>query len=211
VGVQPFGGEGLSGTGPKAGGPLYLFRLLAQAPALEQLPVLTARGPQTLNVAAGQQVLLDGPTGETDQYLLQARGAIWCLPLTVDGLQAQWQACQATGNTLLLQDTPALRALVAQWQQAQPAAQAAALHWADAAQIAQLPLQAALAESDTDALLPLQQQLSARSGPLLLVQGLTTEEIRSGERYRQERLLREISISTNTTAAGGNASLMMVG
>ena len=128
-----------------------------------------------------------------------------------DDLQAQWQACQATGNTLLLQDTPALRALVAQWQQAQPAAQAAALHWADAAQIAQLPLQAALAEGDTDALLPLQQQLSARSGPLLLVQGLTTEEIRNGERYRQERLLREISISTNTTAAGGNASLMMVG
>jgi RHH-type proline utilization regulon transcriptional repressor/proline dehydrogenase/delta 1-pyrroline-5-carboxylate dehydrogenase len=25
VGVQPFGGEGLSGTGPKAGGPHYLF------------------------------------------------------------------------------------------------------------------------------------------------------------------------------------------
>ncbi|MEJ2680177.1 MAG: aldehyde dehydrogenase family protein, partial [Gammaproteobacteria bacterium] len=24
VGVQPFGGEGLSGTGPKAGGPSYL-------------------------------------------------------------------------------------------------------------------------------------------------------------------------------------------
>ena len=31
VGVQPFGGEGLSGTGPKAGGPLYLLRLLARA------------------------------------------------------------------------------------------------------------------------------------------------------------------------------------
>lgn len=26
VGVQPFGGEGLSGTGPKAGGPRYLHR-----------------------------------------------------------------------------------------------------------------------------------------------------------------------------------------
>jgi len=25
VGVQPFGGEGLSGTGPKAGGPSYLY------------------------------------------------------------------------------------------------------------------------------------------------------------------------------------------
>ena len=33
VGVQPFGGEGLSGTGPKAGGPLYLLRLLAAMPA----------------------------------------------------------------------------------------------------------------------------------------------------------------------------------
>ena len=32
VGVQPFGGEGLSGTGPKAGGPLALLRLLASHP-----------------------------------------------------------------------------------------------------------------------------------------------------------------------------------
>jgi len=30
VGVQPFGGEGLSGTGPKAGGPHYLFRFAAE-------------------------------------------------------------------------------------------------------------------------------------------------------------------------------------
>ena len=30
VGVQPFGGEGLSGTGPKAGGPLYLYRFCAE-------------------------------------------------------------------------------------------------------------------------------------------------------------------------------------
>jgi RHH-type proline utilization regulon transcriptional repressor/proline dehydrogenase/delta 1-pyrroline-5-carboxylate dehydrogenase len=32
VGVQPFGGSGLSGTGPKAGGPNYVRRL-----ALEQV------------------------------------------------------------------------------------------------------------------------------------------------------------------------------
>ena len=32
VGVQPFGGEGLSGTGPKAGGPLYMVRMLAKRP-----------------------------------------------------------------------------------------------------------------------------------------------------------------------------------
>src|SRR5207253_5202642 len=30
VGMQPFGGEGLSGTGPKAGGPRYLFRFAVE-------------------------------------------------------------------------------------------------------------------------------------------------------------------------------------
>ncbi len=44
VGVQPFGGMGLSGTGPKAGGPLYLYRLLqpgagAANAALASLPI----------------------------------------------------------------------------------------------------------------------------------------------------------------------------
>ena len=31
--MQPFGGDGLSGTGPKAGGPLYLRRLVRDAVA----------------------------------------------------------------------------------------------------------------------------------------------------------------------------------
>ena len=46
---------------------------------------------------------------------------------------------------------------------------------------------------------------AATSGPrvgVLALQGGVAEH---------ERLLREVSISTNTTAAGGNASLMMVG
>ena len=30
VGVQPFGGEGLPGTGPKAGGPRYLYRFATE-------------------------------------------------------------------------------------------------------------------------------------------------------------------------------------
>ena len=49
VGVPPFGGEGLSGTGPKAGGPHYLYRFCA-----EQVV--------TINTAAadGNAALLDG-------------------------------------------------------------------------------------------------------------------------------------------------------
>src|SRR3546814_2921961 len=37
VGVQPFGGRGLSGTGPKAGGPLYLGRSEEHTSELQSL------------------------------------------------------------------------------------------------------------------------------------------------------------------------------
>ncbi|MCO4797891.1 MAG: L-glutamate gamma-semialdehyde dehydrogenase, partial [Colwelliaceae bacterium] len=45
VGVQPFGGRGLSGTGPKAGGPNYLSRLVKEksTPNAEQFNLLTAQ------------------------------------------------------------------------------------------------------------------------------------------------------------------------
>src|SRR5690606_30786510 len=42
VGSQPFGGRGLSGTGPKAGGPLYLRRFRRSASGAEERP---ADGP----------------------------------------------------------------------------------------------------------------------------------------------------------------------
>lgn len=46
VGVQPFGGMGLSGTGPKAGGPLYLYRLVQTIPGAA-LQALSFQGTQT--------------------------------------------------------------------------------------------------------------------------------------------------------------------
>ncbi len=42
VGVQPFGGRGLSGTGPKAGGPFTLLRLVRAAQASRSRPPLPA-------------------------------------------------------------------------------------------------------------------------------------------------------------------------
>ena len=41
VGVQPFGGHGKSGTGPKAGGPEYLKRLCNEYSVLNNI---TAKG-----------------------------------------------------------------------------------------------------------------------------------------------------------------------
>ena len=43
VGVQPFGGHGLSGTGPKAGGPLYVLRLLSQRPSMSRRRPVSCR------------------------------------------------------------------------------------------------------------------------------------------------------------------------
>lgn len=60
VGVQPFGGEGLSGTGPKAGGPLYLYRLLANRPE-NALGVTLARQDAEYPVDAQVKAVLTQP------------------------------------------------------------------------------------------------------------------------------------------------------
>jgi RHH-type proline utilization regulon transcriptional repressor/proline dehydrogenase/delta 1-pyrroline-5-carboxylate dehydrogenase len=49
VGVQPFGGEGLSGTGPKAGGPHYLYRFCAE----QTLTINTAAAGGNVALLAG--------------------------------------------------------------------------------------------------------------------------------------------------------------
>lgn len=61
VGVQPFGGEGLSGTGPKAGGPLILHRLVRGS--RPDLP---------------RSITLPGPTGERNTLELHPRGTVLC-------------------------------------------------------------------------------------------------------------------------------------
>ncbi len=72
VGVQPFGGQGLSGTGPKAGGPLYLHRMLAAAPAFM---------PEARE--------LMGPVGERNFYELRPRGTVLCRARSERGRAAQ--------------------------------------------------------------------------------------------------------------------------
>ena len=99
VGSQPFGGEGLSGTGPKAGGPHYLPRFYepvrpaspviggedlsrdAVQTALDQLPAADAR-PRSSE-------LMPGPTGESNELFTYARGKVLCLGPTVDDAMKQ--------------------------------------------------------------------------------------------------------------------------
>ncbi|MEO1143174.1 MAG: bifunctional proline dehydrogenase/L-glutamate gamma-semialdehyde dehydrogenase, partial [Pseudomonadota bacterium] len=93
VGSQPFGGEGLSGTGPKAGGPRYLNRFVKNTSGND-----------------GQQVEpleLPGPTGESNQYSTVPRGRVLCLGPTEDMISEQIrlvekQGCEAvTGESQL--------------------------------------------------------------------------------------------------------------
>lgn len=89
VGSQPFGGEGLSGTGPKAGGPLYLSRFnWAEIGAL----------PDTQT--------LPGPTGELNQWSLHKRPAILCLGPDPEQIAQQKQAVEDLGGTALTSDAP---------------------------------------------------------------------------------------------------------
>ena len=53
--------------------------------------------------------------------------------------------------------------------------------------------------------------VAARPGPIVPVLGVRSEELSAGGAYALEMLVREVSVCVNTAAAGGNASLMMVG
>ncbi len=109
VGSQPFGGEGLSGTGPKAGGPEYVGRLTkpervvfedgASEPARlkdiqDALERLADPGFIPLNAEN-----LPGPTGESNRLTTFARGKVLCLGPTLDVANAQKRIAEAAGCT----------------------------------------------------------------------------------------------------------------
>ncbi len=71
-------------------------------------------------------------------------------------------------------------------------------------------LDGALFEGDSDKLRELNLRLSKRQGPIIIAYGLTSTAIHEGIHYPEIALVHEQSISTNTAAAGGNASLMTI-
>jgi RHH-type transcriptional regulator, proline utilization regulon repressor / proline dehydrogenase / delta 1-pyrroline-5-carboxylate dehydrogenase len=128
VGVQPFGGSGLSGTGPKAGGPFYLARLLAGQPARTAMTTQGEHSKASMyaqwlaeqghSEAAsrcrvyitrsplGNSQDMAGPVGERNIYSLHPRGVVRCVAQTTFGLLVQIAAVLATGNRAVV-DCPA--------------------------------------------------------------------------------------------------------
>ncbi len=105
VGSQPFGGEGLSGTGPKAGGPHYLPRFTApEKPKAEgawdraaNLDDLEKRLSATLP-SGFPAVDLPGPTGESNRHSVMPRGPILCMGPGRDAAAAQVKAVAELGG-----------------------------------------------------------------------------------------------------------------
>lgn len=113
VGSQPFGGEGLSGTGPKAGGPHYVERFckpLSQCVESQHNFNEAVFGPEiqkAINkIGQPKDVALStedmpGPTGESNRLSTYPRGLILCLGPDDDLARQQMAEARAVGCTTL--------------------------------------------------------------------------------------------------------------
>ncbi|QIC64322.1 trifunctional transcriptional regulator/proline dehydrogenase/L-glutamate gamma-semialdehyde dehydrogenase [Acinetobacter schindleri] len=225
VGVQPFGGEGLSGTGPKAGGPLYIYRLMHQVsekklaqpyamqpaqvslenPVMQDFkawvyktfPSISLTTPA--KITTGHSFSLQGPTGEENQYMILPRESILSLATNDADQIQQLLAILSVGSrpAVLADNTFILKHL-----QSMPAKVVKAIKVIK--DMESSDFEAVLHHGDASALIDLQQRIATRQGPIV---GIT--HLSSGNyEIPVERFVIERAISINTAAAGGNASLM---
>jgi RHH-type proline utilization regulon transcriptional repressor/proline dehydrogenase/delta 1-pyrroline-5-carboxylate dehydrogenase len=174
VGVQPFGGQGMSGTGPKAGGPLYVRRMV-----------------RTPGVSEPHAEVLPGPVGERNLYRTTPRGEVLLAPAGREGLRAMLDAVAATGNRAVI-DTSLVGAAAA--RELAPGARAIV------GIAKETRLEGVLVEGDTARVVAVARQVAELPGKIVPVQDAAA--------INRGMLVHEVSVSINTAAAGGNASLM---
>jgi RHH-type proline utilization regulon transcriptional repressor/proline dehydrogenase/delta 1-pyrroline-5-carboxylate dehydrogenase len=234
VGSQPFGGEGLSGTGPKAGGPHYLRRFRRAEPATAGKPEGSVVAPRTLaehmpDASRGNwasrpdriamlrkhlrgkaadaiaavaaldfgPVDLPGPTGEANTLALFPRGRVLCLGPDAETLM--WQAVQAlgAGNAVLAVAPGAETALKMLTGKGLPLAVLDGQ--VEAAALTRLDIDLVAFAGEAETLRGYRAALAAREGPIVPL----VSEVAHPAAYAHER-----AVCVDTTAAGGNASLL---
>ncbi len=239
VGSQPFGGEGLSGTGPKAGGPHYVNRFRrteepsvhaateGEAVAAHQIEAafatldatawsarsdriqvlrraLDGKGTsvrRAVNAAASFDCgpfRLPGPTGESNRMTMAPKGPVLCLGPEIDTALAQAAQALAAGCAALVV-VPGAEAAVAPLVKA-GAPVAGIDGFVPAAELSTAPgLVVVAAAGDSAWTRALRQALACRDGRIVLLE----TEVICPERYYCER-----HVCIDTTAAGGNTSLL---
>ncbi|WP_068829329.1 trifunctional transcriptional regulator/proline dehydrogenase/L-glutamate gamma-semialdehyde dehydrogenase [Pseudomonas sp. BMS12] len=234
VGVQPFGGEGLSGTGPKAGGPLYLYRLLSTRPQEAVAQQLKGDNVQALDVPA-ELAKARSAFAEWAAKQEPAAAALFEQYLELTQSYSSYLLTGPTGERNSYTLLPRERVLGLADERSDLLAQLAATlavgsHalWLESqrALYAELPKEvqkrielvadwstvdaefdAILHHGDSDQLREVCQLAAQRKGAIVSVHGLNKGE----SDIPLERLLIEHALSVNTAAAGGNASLMTIG
>ena len=239
VGSQPFGGEGLSGTGPKAGGPHYLerFRRRAVAETLAaphaglvetaeiqaQIDGLDARNwaarPDRVAVlrralAGSGSIIrkalaetaafdmtpqtLPGPTGESNRLSFYAKGTTLCLGPTAEIAIAQGAQALGAGCAVVIV-APEVSKL-AQPLIAAGAPVALVDGTIDAATLTVLQDIAVVAAAGvSEWTRALRLALAERPGAIISLEN---------QKIAPERYVLERHLCIDTTAAGGNASLL---
>jgi RHH-type proline utilization regulon transcriptional repressor/proline dehydrogenase/delta 1-pyrroline-5-carboxylate dehydrogenase len=243
VGSQPFGGHGLSGTGPKAGGPQYLRRFLTSdvqhrtelemertssaeplssediASAMQTVDAslwskahdrvsllrsaLRGKGAEVMAVSARldfSRIDLPGPTGEANQMALTSRGTVLCLGPTVEAVFRQAVQALVSGNRVVAVSANAVKTLAPLLKGQFPIVALDGRLAIGALRHVDVDLVAF--EGGAEALAPLRKVMAARKGAII---NLVSEPI-GPEQYCLER-----TICIDTTAAGGNATLLSEG
>ena len=221
VGVQPFGGHGMSGTGPKAGGSFYLQKLTripewvapplsrigqADEVALKRLEALihklpfnaeekkaaaSALGHARIRTLRQAESVLVGPTGERNAMSWRAPKRVWVHGGSLLQAFCALTELAAAGIVTVVEPDSPLASYTADLEgllQVNSKPESTGVHHV-----------AALSPLDSSR----KQELAKRDGALIRIlpseQGLDILQV-----------FEEISCSVNTTAAGGNASLMAV-
>ncbi|WWO95465.1 MAG: trifunctional transcriptional regulator/proline dehydrogenase/L-glutamate gamma-semialdehyde dehydrogenase [Candidatus Dasytiphilus stammeri] len=239
VGVQPFGGQGLSGTGPKAGGPLYLYKLLSYYPEeaihktllkYEQFHsenytkchkllqpfdslILWAKQNQNNFLAnlcksfrelsiSNTHYLLPGPTGEKNTYSLLPRKGILCLAENQSDLLIQLAAIAAVESKAVWLKKEFYYTIY----NLLPTEITKIIHFINPENIFQ-PNQlfdTVLYHGDTSQLREICIKMANKDGSIIPVYGFLKGETK----LFLERFILERTLSINTTAVGGNTSLI---
>ncbi|MGJ8564592.1 MAG: bifunctional proline dehydrogenase/L-glutamate gamma-semialdehyde dehydrogenase PutA [Alphaproteobacteria bacterium] len=252
VGVQPFGGEGLSGTGPKAGGPNYLLQLSKKSnvhqhqiitrnqsvdfgvPEHTAPDILTAvelasksskAWAKTLPANERKELLktlmrplgdfgddfwsqfncetdrmLPGPTGESNVLCLHPRGVIVCTGDTFAVFKQIALALYAGNSVIAVPDTGADEVKAFSEMLDKTVNVPHLLQVLDSEKMRAL-LNAGISgvAADGDTRHHLGQLLCKREGAILPILSADSDP---------ERFFHERTVTINTTAAGGNATLL---
>jgi RHH-type proline utilization regulon transcriptional repressor/proline dehydrogenase/delta 1-pyrroline-5-carboxylate dehydrogenase len=170
---QPFGGEGLSGTGPKAGGPRYVKRFTTSENSL-------VKQRSRKNIVACIREM-NGPTGESNKTYNYPRGKILCLGPEPSDVKKQIRIAQLNGCEAILRKSYLENDESFSYLETLIDIQAVA-YWGNSRNLKKIRI-----------------ALSKRHGPII---PLMLEE------NMIEQCIIERHICIDTTAAGGNVTLL---